>query len=280
VVTVAETNILAALSSTELDRGRVFGLLAVTSGLGQLIGGALFAFAVAGWGYSGVFVTAALVGIVWILPVCFLRNPILPRAPARRNSSAATGLDIPTLLIIVSAALAGAIVVGARLGSWIIMDQRGLGAAAVASTVAVGGAVSMPVTLLLAWLSDRMSRRLLLAGSYVLAMAGLAILAPASALWQFLILSSIISITNSAAFLANALIADVTAKERLGVSVSLLGSAQQIARTISGSVTGVAIASFGASWFVTMGLVVASAAVALMVPPRRAREPSVAAPLS
>jgi ENTS family enterobactin (siderophore) exporter len=265
-VAVAENNVLAGLTSRDLDRGKVFGLLAVTGGLGQLIGGSLFGFVVSRWDYAGVYAAAALVGVAWTLPGFFVDNPILPRPPARAEVARAAPVELATLLVILSAACAAAVLSGIHLGSYILMDQRGLGGAAIASTLAVGGAVSIPVSLLLASLADRLPRRLLLAAASALAMVGLAILGPASTLQPFLIVSSLAAIVNSAQFLAKAIVTDVSTKERLGMSLSVLNTMGRIGNIIASAATGVAIASFGANTFVTLGLLVPLAGILLLIP--------------
>jgi len=54
-------NILAGLFAPENERGKIFGILGLTASLGTMLGGALLGIVVKQWGFTTLFVLAALI---------------------------------------------------------------------------------------------------------------------------------------------------------------------------------------------------------------------------
>ena len=64
--------ILTGLSAGEHERGKIFGILSLTSGLGALIGGLATGFIVDRWGFAAMFSAMALFLVLWPVTGMFL----------------------------------------------------------------------------------------------------------------------------------------------------------------------------------------------------------------
>jgi MFS family permease len=214
---LALIGLLAGLSAGEHERGRVFGILSLTSGLGALMGGLATGFIVERWGFPAMFSSLAAFLILWPLTGRFLteqradevreREGLASRGPALGRSY--------HLLFAASlmASVAGFIVVLSRS---LLMSDLGFGALAISSTGAVSGLVSMPLPLLMGWLSDRTGRKVYLVLSYLAGAASLAILAASLSLWHFFIVSVLQSLlAGGSGTLGNAWVTDVARGNRL-----------------------------------------------------------------
>jgi AAHS family 4-hydroxybenzoate transporter-like MFS transporter len=67
-------NILTGLFAGAEERGKVFGILSLTGGLGGLIGGLGAGWLVDRWGFPTMFTAVALFGAVWPLAALFVQD--------------------------------------------------------------------------------------------------------------------------------------------------------------------------------------------------------------
>jgi len=175
---LALISILAGLSASRVERGKIFGILAITAGLGAFIGGLASGYIVEHWNFTALFSALAVFIILWPAAGLFLTEVKAEEVEKKDRA----GLQRPPLgrsfqlLFFASlvASIAGFFVL---LGRSLLMSDLGFGAMAISITGAVSGLISMPLPLLLGWLSDRTGRKVYLYLGYAAASTGLILLA-------------------------------------------------------------------------------------------------------
>ena len=140
---------------------------------------------------------------------------------------------------------------------------------AISSTAAVSGIVSMPIPLLLGWISDRTGRKIYLYLGYVAGAASLSILAISLSLWHFFIVSVLQSVLVGAnATVGNALVTDLVPRESLGKGLSLFGATSWIGGVVGFAGAGYALQSLGALPTFIAGICLILIAIVLLTPIR------------
>ena len=275
----ATINILAGMSARPEERGRVFGILAMTPALGALVGGALFGSVVDAWGYGVLFMVLAVIGAAQPLVGLLLTEP----PPAERSvvSSAAQSVSLgrPFYLLLVTSVAAGVALFVGRMGTSLAMHSLDFSAAAISSTMAAGGAVTLPLAVALGKLSDRMSRSLLLGFCYSGAAVGLLTLALATALWQFWLAAALLSLSSYVGGgVGSALVTDLVPKAALGRGISQFQTTVWVGGIIGYAVAGVAIESVGAmGTFLGVGLLLLLS-ITLLIPRAMAAPAAISEP--
>jgi MFS family permease len=151
------------------ERGRLFGILGMTVSLGSLLGGLTFGRMADAWGYPGTFTIAAL--FMAIVPAAAIllvdkgeARPVKEDSAPGRETRWVSGAF---LLLLVAATLAWVIAGVGNLGRSLSMNEKGFSNAAITTTAAVGGIVSLPFPLVLGWISDRAGRRTVILASFL-----------------------------------------------------------------------------------------------------------------
>jgi MFS family permease len=247
---LALANILAGLFAEQAERGRVFGILSMTSALGALLGGAATGPIADRWGYPALF--ASLAGLAVCLPLAALlvEDKVMPPArdrdglPPGRKHGLGRGF---TLLFLASLAVALANFM-AILGRSLLMNDQGFRAAAISSTAAISGAVVLPLPPVLGWLSDRFERKRLLGLCYLAGTAGMLVLPASASLWHFWLVIVLMRISSTVGIgLGSALVTDMVPTEVLGRRMSLFNATSWIGGILGFAGTGLAIEQFGLS---------------------------------
>ena len=241
-------NIIAGLSAGKGERGRVFGVLALASPLGALVGGLASGPIVDQWDFRGLFSMIALT-LVFLPAVALLvkdtaggqaKNEPVPDVNSR--SSLGTAF---TLLFTASLAMMIANFVG-LMGRSLLMTEQRFSAAAISSTGAIGALVTLPLPYLFGALSDRFNRRILLASGYLVAAVSLALLGISSSLWQFWIASSLGSIQIAMqTSVGPALVADIVSRDRLGGGMAGFNATTWLGGVIGFALTGLLTQGLG-----------------------------------
>ncbi len=183
-ISFTTVSILAGLFARETERGKIFGLLALNTSLGALIGGAISGPIVDRWGYPVLFLTASL---CWVLQpgiALLLQDKIVPKV-RRETPATSPTLGMAFYLLLLANIIAFGAGFIALLGRPLLMNTLGFDPTAISGVVAVGGAVSLPFPLLLGWLSDHIGRYWLIVLCFLTGAAGLVTLAASLALWHF-----------------------------------------------------------------------------------------------
>jgi MFS family permease len=267
---LALISILAGLSAGENERGKIYGILSLTSGLGAVVGSLSTGYITEHWGFTSMFSAVAVFNILMPLAGLFLTEK--ETAPAQVEDGLAQkkpslGKNYRLLFSAsLVASIAGFVIL---LGRSLLMNELDFGALAISSTGAVGGLVSMPIPLLMGWLSDRTGRKVYLYLGYLACVASLAVLAVATSLWSFyivLILQSLFAGVN--ATVGSALVTDLVPREALGRGLSLFGATAWIGGVLGFAGAGYAFANYGVVPTILVVIFSTLVAIGLLVPIR------------
>lgn len=273
-LTLTLVSILTGLFAPPDERGRIFGTLALTGGLGALIGGLSIGAVVDRWGYPTLFaVLAVLMAFGPLLAVLLEDKPgTLPERSIQKRTGADSLGDVFYLAIMATIIAGIALFVG-RLGTSLAMHGLNLPRAAITGTAAIGGLIALPLTPLVGWLSDRYNRKLLLMLCYLACAAGLAMLAVSTRLWQFWIASSLLSIHAYAGNgIGSALIADLVPSASLDTGLSIFSSANFAGGIVGFAFAGLAIQQFGLNTTFNGSMIVGLAAIGVLALVRHQRK--------
>jgi MFS family permease len=201
-----------------------------------------------------------------------LEDKVVAPVPDKKTSSTRQGVGLRggfILLLLATLGVAIAYYVGV-LGRSLAMDDLGYSAAAISSTAAVGGALTLPLPPLMGWLSDRTSRKRLLACCYLAGTTGLLALAVSVSLWQFWLSFSLLYILfNAGSGVGSAFVTDLVPQASLGRGISLFRAATSIGGIIGFAATGHAVQKLGVHATSIGGALLTVLAIVLLVPIRK-----------
>jgi MFS family permease len=266
--------ILTGLSAGEHERGQIFGILSLTSGLGALIGGLTTGFIADRWGYPAMFSAVAVFMLLAPLAGLFLTESVVEpgqvsEALAGKKLSLGRSYHLLFFASLV-ASVAGFIIVLVRS---LHMSDLEFGALAISSTGAVGGLVALPIPLIMGWLSDRTGRKRYLYLAYLASIASLLVLAVATSLWNFFIVSILQTIfVGINATVGNAWVADLVPPGSLGRGLALFGTTAWIGGILGFAGAGYALQSLGRLPTLFIGICLLLIAVVLLIPIRSEAE--------
>jgi MFS family permease len=235
----------------EGERGKVFGWTALASGGGGLLAGSIAGPIADRWGFPVLFVVMAATIALMLAIAAFIQDKASLRdvAPLHTKQREPTGkhrsIGYLVVILLVAHLLVrlGQLIGG--LGSPLAMTRLGFEAAEVTSAIAVSSAVTLPLPLILGWLSDKTGRKGFLISCYALGALGLFVLIPAVWLWQFWLSATLIAISNSANGVAQAFIADLMPPQAMGRGISLFNTTSLLAGIIGLSGGGYAMQILG-----------------------------------
>ncbi|HEV8712243.1 MAG TPA: MFS transporter [Candidatus Binatia bacterium] len=262
-------SILTGLLAKEAERGKVFGVLALTGALGTLIGGLTMGVIADRWGYPTLFVVVAVFLALWPLTGVLLEDKVVARV--RGGGASATGdtarFGGDFFLLLLASVVAGVAVFVGLLGVSLVMNKLSFVSTAIASTAAVGGAVTLPLPPMMGWLSDRLGRKRLLALCYLSGMVGLLVLAASVSLWHFWAAASLLYIFAFASRgVGSALATDLVSQKSLGVGMSLFEATRWVGGIIGFTAMGYAVQNLGITSTFILGAVLSLTAVILLIP--------------
>ena len=209
-------------------RGRSFSLMFLARPLGGIIGGLMAGQLVAWQGYPLLFVALAVIWAGWPLfsPLTLKDVSITTPTPARAAVSSRSGqLGQTFYLLLLAAFLSTTVVYVGRLGVSLSMQTLNFSPQAVAATTSVGYLVTMPITLLIGELSDRLGRRGFLVLCYLLAAGGSLVLSIAAQFWHFgLVMVLLLLVTSANGSIAAAFATDLLESNALSRGLSWLNA--------------------------------------------------------
>ncbi len=271
---LALLSILAGLSAGANERGKIFGILAATSGLGAVIGAFAIGWLVDNWGYSTMF--TILAGFNIILPIASLSVEEKELHQAEVSSAPkgkSTRLEKNFYWLFAATILFTIPVDSALLIRSLVMDKMGFNSIEINSTAAISGLVSIPFPFILGWISDRIGRKTFLYATYLLGCVFIVLLAVSTQFWHFLVAFAIYGISVGAYTIGSALVADLVPREALGRGLSAISAALWIGGVIGYSLSGAMFQGIGSEvTFIIVGIV-ALAAVILLIPIRARATP-------
>jgi MFS family permease len=273
-IAVTAATILAGLLAGKEERGRVFGILALASPLGSLIGGLASGFLADRWGYPAMFATLALLLLLPLAGLLLPDKPVRHPQPDRTAAAGARpGLGRSFYLLFAASLAAMIAYYVSLLGRSLSMDELGFSATAIAGTTALGGAITLPLPPLVGWLSDRLGRKSFLALSYLAGAAGLALLSLSASLWHFWLVIFLVSVLASVSrAVGNALVTDLVPRASLGRALSLFGTTVWIAGIVGNALSGFAVQALGQTLAFLLASLLPLASILLLVPIRPSGE--------
>ncbi len=268
-------SILTGLFAEQAERGKVFGMLELTTGLGSVLGGLTFGRIADTWGYPTLFIFA---GLLWILFPLFgsrIKDRVVDRAAAE-EASGPLRLRGGLLFLLVASVLAQVAGSVGSFGTSLAMDQLGHPATAISSTAVVGGAAILLFLPMIGRLSDHARRKNFLVLGYLVSAAGLVVLVASVRLWHFWIAAVLLFVSYSGSrVVGSAMVTDLVAKGSLGRGLSLFNMTYWVGAVVGLSGTGYAIQNLGMSSALMLGVLIPLAAIVLLIPVREARRKEV-----
>lgn len=283
-IAIAMLSTIAALSTVADERGKVFGLITLASGLGSLLAGLVGGPIAEWWGFPILFVVMAAVAAFMLVIAIFIQDKSAPGKEAQMSTQNDAPADKPAtisglLKLLLCAHLLvrlGQFIGG--LGSPLVMTKLGFDATAVSSTIAVSAAITLPLPLLLGWLSDRAGRKRFLIVGYGLCALGVLLLVPAGWLWQFWLSASLIAITEATNGVAQAFVADLAPPQAIGRGIALFNTTSLFSGILGLSGAGYLIQTIGINPTLLLGTCLPLVAIGLLLGLRKPA--SVAKPMS
>ena len=244
------TSVLATLHVGSSERGKAFGLLALTSPLGALIGSLVVGRLVDWSGYSIMFIVLA---VEWsMFPILGFTKvkyettlELLSAQPAQTTSPAARP-GTYFLLLLTTVLLASFAVSVGRMGLSMTMKDQLFSASQVSTANAVGGLLTIPVTLMIGAFSDKLGRKRFLFMGYLLAMSSTLLLVVADKLWEFWLVASLVLAARSViTAMSPAYATDLLSRNTIGKTLPLVGTMNWVSGVIGFAGSGYVIDSFG-----------------------------------
>jgi DHA1 family tetracycline resistance protein-like MFS transporter len=273
-IEIAVINILAGLFAAENERGRIFGLLGLTMGLGAIIGGLSVGPIVDRWGYPTMFSVLCLFPVILLTTAIFVKDKKIEQIPIHtapeHNEKPSFGRAFIILLL---AQLIAVIVNGTRnIGRSLAMNNLGFAATAITSTGVIGGLVSLPFPFILGWLSDRLGRKRLMVICYASFAIGMVMYAVSKSLWHFWIASTLLTIGLVSNSVGTAFVTDLVTPKALGRGVSLFQGMGWIGNVIGLAVAGYAFQNLGIATAMFIGAVLPLIGIVLIISIRVAKQ--------
>jgi MFS family permease len=266
---LALISILAGMSAGENERGKVFGILAVTNGLGAVVGALAIGWLVDRWGYSTMFQILATFTILFPAAALPLEEKDSKQTEVSRiheDKSPGLGRNFYWLFAaIILSSIPGNF---ALLIRSLVMHKMGFNSLEITSTGAIAGLIAMPFPFLMGWISDRIGRKTFLYTAFLFGFASFVMLAFSTQLWHFLVTFASYGIGAGAPAIWNALVIDLVPREAIGKGLSSVSASQWIGGVIGYASAGVMLQGLGLGPTFIVGGFLALAAVVLLIPIR------------
>jgi len=244
------SNVLTTFHISPSERGKAFGLLAMTSPLGAMLGSIVIGRLVAWSGYSLMFLVIAL---EWSM-FTFLALTRVQYTPAQaashsqtdKSASSAVRLGTPFLFLLTTVLLASMTVSVGRMGLSMTMKDQLFSASDVSTANAFGGLLTIPVTLMIGTYSDKLGRKSFLIMGYIFAMGCTLLLTTARELWQFWLAASMVLAARSViTAMSPAYATDIVSQGSVGKALPLVGTMNSVSGVIGFAGSGYVIDQFG-----------------------------------
>jgi MFS family permease len=233
----------------------------------MLVGGVVAGPMVDRWGYPTMFAVFALLSVPCPLLGLFLTDrPVTSRRREHQSTREQSRLGTAFIFLLLATVLPGIGAFVSSIGRSLAMDGLGFTATAISSAGAIAGAITLPLPLVMGWLSDRVGRKRLMALVYLAVATGL--LTMSASLWQFWVASSLIAVFGASVPIRDALATDLASQASLGRGLSLLSAAAYAAGILGFAVTGQATDCWGTTTTLLAGAALPLIATLLLIPVR------------
>lgn len=243
--------ILVGEHAAEGKRGVAFGLLAMTTSLGGLLGG-VTGFIVDNWGYTWLFGLAGFVWLLQILVASFLNNPPrisrpqpVPVAERAQSADQSALFAMPFLLLLAGALLVSIAGFAGFLGRTLAMEANSFSIAAITLIAALGSGLGLVINPLLGRLSDRGRRRTILGALYLAGALALGITIYARTTTDFVVVAVLLAFGAAERGISVALVSDSVPGPLLSRSLAIFDSVKWMGAVVGLAGTGYAIEQIG-----------------------------------
>lgn len=249
---LAILNVLTGLHTDASTRGKAFGLLALGSPLGALLGGLVVGRTLEMGGYALMFSVVAVIWSIYpVLAILCIQDKPNCESPASQSAQPSNPSIRPGpvfTLLLVTVLLASITVSVGRLGLSLAMKDQQYSASDVSTANAIGGLITIPVTLLIGALSDRLGHKRFLLFGYLVAMGSAVMLFLAVDLWQFWVVSSLVLVSRSViSSMSPAYTTDLVRRRFLGRALPLVGTMNWVSSVIGFAGAGYVLDKYGAA---------------------------------
>jgi MFS family permease len=250
---IALFSILAGLLANPEERGAIFSLLALTSALGALVGGATIGPIADRWGFATMFAALAAFALLSPMATSLLPEKRISLSPEQEKADTSR---LPAAFVILMLAVfigSNARFIG-QLVTSLVMNEQMFSTAAISGVTAVGGAGAIPLIGMMGWLSDRYSRKHLLATCYATGIIGFVILAGSVQLWHYWLSAVFLAVLGyGAAGVGSALVSDIVPAVAIGRALALFRGLTLAGGIVGFAATGYILQQLGAGAIFAIG---------------------------
>lgn len=264
-IVMTMVNVIAGLFSEPGSRGRLFGILSLSTGFGLTFGSWVSGLIVDAWGYPALFQAMAALYLVIPLVGLLARDKQVTRTES--SVPVRTIFAHRTFLFLFLANILGQ---GANsvifLTRPLIMDAMHFDAAAISSAPAFGSLITLPLPLIIGWLADRMGRKPIIAVCFAMTTLSFVVMFFAVELWHFWLVSTLQAVMGISMVVGSALTTDMFPEESLGTSLSLLGATPWIGIVFGFGLGGAAVNALAMTPTLAVTMAVSIVALLLLIP--------------
>jgi MFS family permease len=272
---------LAGLSAPEDRRGKIFGILGLSGGVGTMVGGLIVGPLVDRWGYPSMFTVLALFYLAYPVGALFLEEKRIEPVPKAAAAAPEHG-EGPRLgrafFLLLLAQLAVIVVHGTgTIGRSLAMSGLGLSAAALTGAVSIGALVGLPFPFILGWSSDRLGRKAVMMLCYGLYLAAMVVFAVSRSMWHFWAATMLMAVGQDSTTVGSAFVTDLVPPEALGRGLSLFNGVFWVGMVAGLAGSGYAIQSLGVTTTMLVSAALPVLGIGLLASIREARARAAAA---